>query len=261
MKGLAVFGGFDPEGLVSLFAHVRAHVHHVVPLNLLNRIDIFKYSSCSSPGDMQTKRNLLGDNSEKLARLNALYDVVMGCRKCPGLNLWTGLSLTSSLAVFGAGNVDAELFFIGQSACLQCQETGWPFTKGSGDLLDSCLENIRITREQVFISNVVHCHPPNNRPSKSEEVENCRPYLGRELSIVRPKLIVTLGLDAARWFKPEIRSIMKCAGQPFETLLFTIYPLPHPVVPYRQPSLEPEYMSMFRRIPDVLEKVERQNDL
>jgi len=202
---------------------------------------------------IQTKRVFHG-SPEKLEKYNELCDVIAGCRKCPGLNRWNGDWNSSTLAVFGSGNLDAEIVFIGQSACKLCMKTGIPFTKGSGDFLDQCLESIGLTRKDVFITNVVKCHPPGNRPSKKEEIENCRPYLEQELSIIQPKLVVTLGRDALEWFKP-VKSVMDESGKVHRTLLYTLYSLPHPVVVLRRPELRDRYMKMFSRIPYILKEV------
>ncbi len=82
---------------------------------------------------------------------------------------------------------------------LLCMQTQVPFTGGSGRLLDQAFDLASVCKEQLYITNVVHCHPPDNRPSRPEEIENCSEYLCRELEIVRPKLVIGLGKDAREW--------------------------------------------------------------
>lgn len=97
---------------------------------------------------------------------------------------------------------------VGQSLCEKCMETQIPFTGGSGDLIDDSIKRAGYGKRDLFISNAVHCHPPKNRASHQHELVNCSPFLHRELEIVRPRLVITLGRDAERvvaFFYPRAR--------------------------------------------------------
>jgi DNA polymerase len=130
---------------------------------------------------------------EKAAAKALLDKSIRKCDKCRGLNIG---GVTESAP--GYGNLFANVVIVGQSLCTECMHTQMPFTKGSGYYLDVVLEAAELTRQDVFITNVVHCHPRNNRASKREEVANCLPYLKEELELVQPRLVVALGKDASR---------------------------------------------------------------
>lgn len=134
--------------------------------------------------------NDLFERARKLKRVNR---AIRECRKCAGLNI---VGATESAP--GYGSPVAKIFFIGQSLCTQCMATQIPFTEGSGYLIDLALRLSGLTRLDVFMSNVVHCHPQKNRASTKKEIKNCVAFLQTELEIIKPKLIVCLGRDAEK---------------------------------------------------------------
>ena len=117
---------------------------------------------------------------------------VRGCTRC-------ALCKTRTQTVFGEGDPDAKIFFIGEGPGETEDLTGRPFVGKAGQLLDKMIGAMGLRREQVFIANIVKCRPPGNRVPELEEVTSCTPYLERQLEIVRPKVIVTLGLPATRY--------------------------------------------------------------
>ena len=127
----------------------------------------------------------------KAVKKKALDKEILNCRKCRGMNI-----LCQTEAAPGWGDLNTKIMVVGQSLCTTCMNTGMPFTRGSGYLLDASLFLANLKRKDVFITNIVHCHPPHNRASTDSEVRRCLPYLLRELKIVRPGLVVTLGADA-----------------------------------------------------------------
>ena len=139
--------------------------------------------------DKFDRENLL---YEKGLRKKSLDKQISKCSKCPQMNIPRYSENCS-----GWGNLNAPCFFVGQSLHRVGMVSGLPFILGSGYMLDAALRISNLTRYNIFISNVVHCHPPNNRPSTMEEKKNCLPYLKEELNIVSPKLIVVLGDDAS----------------------------------------------------------------
>jgi len=128
---------------------------------------------------------------EKGLRKKILDSKILNCGKCEGMNI-----KRLSEACCGWGDLNADIFFVGQSLHRVGMLTGLPFIQGSGYMLDAALRLSGLTRYDVFISNVVHCHPPGNRGSTESEKKNCLPYLREELSIVEPKMVVALGNDA-----------------------------------------------------------------
>lgn len=137
-------------------------------------------------------------------RLKITLDTeIANCRRCDGMNL-PGLTASAP----GYGSLTSPVALVGQSLCEKCMETQIPFTEGSGDLIDKAIALAGLTKEHVFISNAVHCHPPKNRASHQHEIVNCSPFLHRELEIVQPRLVITLGRDAERvmrFFFPRAR--------------------------------------------------------
>jgi uracil-DNA glycosylase len=126
--------------------------------------------------------------------LAAIAEQVRTCRRCPGLN---EPGLTQSAPGYGSPN--SPVVIVGQSLCRPCMAAQIPFTGGSGKLLDCAFSIAGLGKEQIFITNIVHCHPPGNRPSRPTEIENCTEYLRRELAAVHPRLVVGLGADARDW--------------------------------------------------------------
>ncbi|CAA0132351.1 Type-4 uracil-DNA glycosylase [Mycolicibacterium vanbaalenii] len=147
--------------------------------------------------------------SRRLRKL-ALDDEINSCRRCDGLNI-DGVTASAP----GYGCLTSPVVLVGQSLCEKCMETQIPFTEGSGDLIDDGIKRAGRQKENLFISNAVHCHPLKNRASHQHEIVNCSPFLHRELEIVRPRLVITLGRDAERvlrFFYPRAR----ISALPFE---------------------------------------------
>ncbi|MGB5149174.1 MAG: uracil-DNA glycosylase family protein [Mycobacterium sp.] len=121
----------------------------------------------------------------------------------------------STLSAPGYGSLSSPVALVGQSLCEKCMETQIPFTGGSGDLIDDSIGRAGHEKVDLFITNAVHCHPPKNRASHEHEIVNCSPFLYRELEIVQPRLVITLGRDAERvvaFFYPGAR----VSPRPFE---------------------------------------------
>lgn len=121
----------------------------------------------------------------------SLSKKILNCHKCPGLN---EPNVTESSP--GYGNINSKIMIIGQSLCKPCMKTKIPFTGGSGRLLDYAFEQAGLNKSDIFITNVVHCHPPDNRKSLPDEIKNCSMFLKKELEIIQPKAIIPLGMDA-----------------------------------------------------------------
>jgi uracil-DNA glycosylase family 4 len=131
--------------------------------------------------------------AEKIVRLGVMdQDEVKGCTRCR-------LHQTRTHTVFGEGDVDAQIFFVGEGPGENEDQTGRPFVGRAGQLLDKMILGMGLSRAQVFIANIVKCRPPNNRVPATDEVATCTPYLERQLEIVRPRVIVTLGRPATTY--------------------------------------------------------------
>lgn len=126
-------------------------------------------------------------------QLDLIADRISACRACPGMN---EPGVTASARGFGSAY--SPVAIVGQSLCRKCMESGIPFTGGSGKYIDDALEIADRKKTELFITNVVHCHQPGDRPSERYEIDNCRHFLHDELDVVQPRLIIGLGEDAEK---------------------------------------------------------------
>ena len=173
--------------------------------------------------------------AERYAQLEAVAARIRVCHRCLGMNI-AGITEAAP----GYGDPHSPVFLIGQSLCGPCMATQIPFTGGSGHLLDLALSSAGVTKAQVFSSNVVHCHPPNNRPSLLHEIQNCSEYLHEELSIVRPILIIGLGKDAHVAVQSWLGSssfMWSATVQHVTAERPAMLLVPHPAYILRQPSI------------------------
>ncbi|SON62247.1 hypothetical protein MSIMFI_03768 [Mycobacterium simulans] len=127
----------------------------------------------------------------KRQRMNLIADQIKECHDCDGMN-----EPGKTESAPGYGSVDSPVAIVGQSLCRKCMETKIPFTGGSGRYIDDALRIAGKNKGDIFITNVVHCHPVNDQPSQVEWINNCRRFLRDELTIVKPTLVIGLGDDA-----------------------------------------------------------------
>lgn len=170
-------------------------------------------------------------------RLSELARDASGCELCPQL------VESRTQVVFGSGPADAQLMLVGEAPGASEDREGLPFVGASGRLLDSLLEGIGLAREQVFIANVLKCRPPENRDPRPEEVSNCSPWLDRQLEVIDPAVVVTLGNFATRLLRGDPAPIGKVRGRPEVVSLggraVRLFPVFHPAAAlYRRPNLE-----------------------
>lgn len=178
--------------------------------------------------------------------LGELAQRVRDCRRCPGLNLTQPPPpFVSEPTTSGPGYGDplSPVVIVGQSLCgTKCIEAQIPFTGGSGILLDRAFEVAGLQKSQVFITNVVHCHPQKNRPSLPDEIANCAEYLTDELRILHPRLIIALGGDAKSWLEDWTASdsddwlVATQLPEPIEQDRRLLVLLPHPSWVMKQPK-------------------------
>jgi uracil-DNA glycosylase len=160
--------------------------------------------------------------AEKRARLAAMdAKEVSVCRHCR-------LCESRTRTVFGEGDPDAKIVFIGEGPGENEDQTGRPFVGRAGQLLDKMIIGMGLKREQVFICNVVKCRPPNNRTPAPDEVAACTPYLVRQIGIIRPRVIVTLGLPAAKYMLNSNNSMGRLRGQWHDWRGIKLMPTYHP---------------------------------
>ena len=176
--------------------------------------------------------------------LEQVNRALRSCTKCR-------LYRTRTNVVPGEGDPAAEIMFIGQCPGFHEDQQGIPFVGRAGKLLDDLLESISLKREKVFITNVVKDRPPENRDPMADEVRSCSPYLERQIKIINPKLVVTLGRFASEFFIPEGK-ISQIHGVPHRVKGLLILPLYHPAAALRSGGVADELRRDFRKIPKVL---------
>ena len=160
-----------------------------------------------------------------------------------------------SHAVPGEGRVDAEIMLIREAPGFHEDRQGRPFVGASGNLLEQLLAGIGLTREQVYIANVIKCRPPGNRDPLPDEQDACRPYLDRQIEIVKPRVIATLGrFSMGRFFRGQ--SIGRIHGQPRRVDGVMVVPMYHPAAALHQASLRRTIQDDFKKLPDILKQAQ-----
>jgi DNA polymerase len=186
---------------------------------------------------------------EVIAALDALREEVECCSSCV-------LAETRTRAVFGEGDPGADLMFVGEAPGYHEDQQGRPFVGQAGKLLEQLLASIGMTREQVFIANVLKSRPPNNRDPRPEEIDACRPYLWRQIEIIKPKVICTLGNFATKLLSGDQTGITKVHGHPRATEIaghpLYLYPIFHPAAALYTPAMLTTLKEDFSRLPQLL---------
>ena len=180
--------------------------------------------------------------------LEQLAAEIRACQKCP-------LGRSRTHAVPGEGPADAEIMFIGEAPGYYEDRQGRPFVGASGKLLEKLLAGIGMTREDVFITNVVKCRPPANRDPLPAEIDACVPWLHRQIELIDPLLIITLGRFSMAQFFPPTARITRVHGQPLMLDDRAIIPMFHPAAALRNPNWMRDMEADFAQIPTLLEKV------
>jgi DNA polymerase len=184
-----------------------------------------------------------------VTELDALAARIRACTDC-------ALSQTRTHAVPGEGAERPEIMFIGEGPGFHEDQQGRPFVGPAGHYLEQLLASIGMRREQVYIANVVKCRPPNNREPLPGEIAACRKYLDRQIELLNPKLISTLGRFSLAHFFPT-EAISRVHGKPRPWNNTTINPLYHPAAALHQGSLRQTIEADFLRIPEVLQGLEQ----
>jgi uracil-DNA glycosylase family 4 len=154
-------------------------------------------------------------------------------------------------AVPGEGPSNADIMFIGEGPGFHEDRQGRPFVGAAGQFLEELLASINLTREQVYIANVVKCRPPGNRDPLPEELTACAPYLDRQVELIQPKVIVTLGRFSMARFFPGA-SISKIHGQPKRVGNVLVVPMFHPAAALHQPKWRPVVEADFKKLPGFI---------
>ena len=191
---------------------------------------------------LQERDAVLPNNLSKLSQL------CNSCHLCE-------LSKSRNRVVFGKGNLNSDIIFIGEAPGATEDSRGEPFVGRAGELLTKMIESVLIRpRSSVYISNIVKCRPPKNRTPSSKEALTCRPYILKEIEIIKPKLIVTLGATAFNYLTNDNTAISKARGHFFNYNSYKVLPTFHPSYLLRNPSSKKEAFSDMLKIKKFLEE-------
>jgi uracil-DNA glycosylase family 4 len=174
-------------------------------------------------------------------------DIGADCRRC---KLCT---LGRSQIVFGVGNPKARLMFVGEAPGEEEDKRGEPFVGRAGQLLTKIIEAIGLTRDQVYIANVIKCRPPGNRNPEADEVEQCEPFLFRQIDVIKPRVIVPLGKFAAQSLLKTMEPITRLRGRQFDYRGAALIPTFHPAYLLRNPSAKREVWDDMKKVRAILQ--------
>jgi uracil-DNA glycosylase family 4 len=185
--------------------------------------------------------------------LAAFEEQVSGCTRCR-------LSQGRTQVVFGVGNPHADLIFVGEAPGFHEDKQGVPFVGQAGKLLDKLLGGIGLERSEVYIANVLKCRPPGNRDPQPDEIESCEPHLFRQIELIQPRVVATLGNFATKLLSGKPTGITRVHGQEQEVTLggnrVLLYPLYHPAAALYTPAMLNVLQEDFRRIPELMGREE-----
>jgi DNA polymerase len=188
--------------------------------------------------------------SERREILKGVYAQTQTCVRC------SELAATRKTVVFGAGNADAELMFVGEAPGASEDEQGVPFVGRAGKLLETLLGEIGIARSEVFIANVLKCRPPGNRDPQPIEIANCNEYLYRQVELIQPTVICSLGNFSTKLLRDDPTGITRLHGQPQMLTLgrraVRLYPIFHPAAALYTPRMLETLREDFARLPELL---------
>jgi len=156
--------------------------------------------------------------------------------------------------VFGVGNPHASIMFVGEAPGFYEDQQGEPFVGAAGKLLNDLLASAGLSRNEIYIANVIKCRPPNNRDPEQDEVETCKPFLMQQIQLIHPKLVCTLGNWATQTLLERKVGITKVKAQAFYMKDFVIFPLLHPAAALHQGNLLEPLKEDFKKLKEFLDR-------
>jgi DNA polymerase len=183
--------------------------------------------------------------------LTPLQDLAQSLHNCERCKL---AKLGRSQVVFGVGNPHASIMFVGEAPGFNEDQKGEPFVGAAGKLLNDLLASAGLSRDHIYIANVIKCRPPNNRDPEQDEVETCKPFLMQQIQLIRPKLVCTLGNWATQTLLERKVGITKVKAQAFYMKDFVIFPLLHPAAALHQGNLLDTLKEDFKKLKEFLDR-------
>jgi uracil-DNA glycosylase len=192
----------------------------------------------------------MGSAAERREELKAVWRQAQSCTNCPQL------ASTRQTVVFGSGNADADLMFIGEAPGANEDKQGLPFVGQAGRLLDTLLNEIGLERADVFIANVLKCRPPGNRDPLPQEIDACQDYLFRQIELIEPRVICTLGNFSTKLLRGDPTGITRLHGREEVRRIgprrVRLYPIYHPAAALYTPKMLEVLREDFERLPGLL---------
>lgn len=182
---------------------------------------------------------------------SSLQDLAHSLHDCRRCKLAT---LGRTQVVFGVGNPRASIMFVGEAPGFHEDQKGEPFVGAAGKLLNDLLQSAGLSRDHIYIANVIKCRPPNNRDPEPDEVDTCKPFLMQQIQLIRPKLVCTLGNWATQTLLERKVGITKVKAQAFYMKDFVIFPLLHPAAALHQGNLLPVLKEDFKKLKEFLDR-------
>ena len=187
--------------------------------------------------------------AERRERLVSVFREASDCTRC-------ALSNSRTQVVFGAGNADADLMFVGEAPGAEEDRQGIPFVGRSGAFLTRSLEENGIARDDVFIANTLKCRPPDNRDPLASEIETCQPWLFEQIELIEPRVVATLGNFATRLLSGESTGISQLHGKPVVRRLgnrwVRLFPMFHPAAALRSTGVANQFHEDVAALPALL---------
>ena len=214
---------------------------------LLNQLYKYKFFGYDFFDDIQPLSDEIGKNIKNINSFDSLKKLVLCCHLCE-------LSKTRKNVVFGEGNKDADLMFVGEAPGAMEDEQGRPFVGRAGQLLTKIIENVlELKREDVYIANIVKCRPPNNATPTLEIATTCKPYILKQIELVKPKIIVALGSVAYKYLTNDFENgITKVRGSIINFGGIKLIPTYHPSYLLRNPSAKKDVFVDMKRVKGML---------
>jgi len=181
----------------------------------------------------------------------ALQELAKSLHDCQRCKL---AKLGRTQVVFGVGNPHATIMFVGEAPGFYEDQKGEPFVGAAGKLLNDLLQSAGLSRDEIYIANVIKCRPPNNRDPEMDEVDTCKPFLMQQIQMIRPKLVCTLGNWATQTLLERKVGITKVKAQAFYMKDFVIFPLLHPAAALHQGGLLDPLKEDFKKLKEFLDR-------
>jgi len=190
---------------------------------------------------LEVRRQTTEGGTDDSSLLDELRSVATACEKCR-------LAKTRTNVVYGVGNPNADLMFIGEAPGRDEDLKGEPFVGRAGQLLTDIIKAMKLTRDDVYIANVIKCRPPENRNPEPDELDECRPFIRRQIQLIQPRVIVTLGRFALQSLTEKGYAISSARGQWMEYDGIKVMPTYHPAYLLRNPAAKKEVWADMKKV-------------